>query len=450
MNVPPSGPAASPAAAGPAGAGFEAKLGAYYLLDLLAQSAPHALPGTVAVKVAFQRASEGFPLDDLVVHADEADGARATLQVQAKRTITFAPQDTVFKDVVAQIARAIQEPGFWEKRNELAVAAPRTTTRIAGAYQDVLKWARDMGSHEELFARLARPGAANPAMRTFVDTFQANLKKAGAPHDEFTLWRILRRFHIVAFDFDSSGSLAETYALAHARMLLPPERAADAGALWSTLIAIVLDKAAAGGELDHAALVIELTKKGIQPGNDRALAPVFGAVQSEARLALADMDTTIGGTRLTRHEQLSKVRDARDTGRYVLIRGDAGVGKSGILRQTAERDAENAPVLVLAPGRIAPNGFPAHCRRLGYQGTPEDFLHRLAASGSSTIFIDNLDPSARMSASPSRTSCAWPRDSLASRCLQQHARPPASPTTTGCLSRPSPRLVVKPPSLFRT
>ena len=33
----------------------------------------------------------------------------------------------------------------------------------------------------------------------------------------------------------------------------------------------------------------------------------------------------------------------------------------------------------------------AHCRRLGYQGTPDDFLRRLAASGSTTAFIDNLD-----------------------------------------------------------
>jgi hypothetical protein len=228
-------------------------------------------------------------------------------------------------------------------------------------------------------------------MRAFVDIFRANLKDAGAPHDDLTLWGILRRFHILTFDFDNSGSLAEMYALAHARMLLPPERAADAGALWSTLIAIVLDKAATGGDLDHAALIAELTKRGIRAGNDRALAPVFAAIQSEARLALADIGTTIGGVRLTRYEQLAKVRDARDTGRLVLIRGDAGVGKSGLLRYTAERDAEHAPVLVLAPGRIAPNGFLAHCRRAGYQGAPDDFLRRLAASGSATIFIDNLD-----------------------------------------------------------
>jgi hypothetical protein len=392
MDATPSdSPVTSPAAAGPAGAGFEVKLGGYYLLSLLAKSAPHALPGTVAVKIAFQRASEGFPLDDVVVHADDTDGNRATLQLQAKRTITFAPQDQVFKDVVAQIAKAVEESGFWDKRNELAVATPRTTTKIAGAYQEVLTWARDLGSHDEFFSRLARPGSANPEMRTFVDTFRTNLKNAGAPHDDFTLWRILRRFHILTFDFDSSGSHSESYALAHVRMLLPPDRATDAGALWSTLVAIALDKAATGGDLDHIALTEELKRKGIQTAGERSLAPDFSAITSEAHLTLTDIGITVGATRLARHERLAEVRDARRASRFVVIRGDAGVGKSGLLRQTAEQDLENAPVLVLAPSRVAPNGFLAHCRRLGHQGTPEDLLFRLAASGSATLFIDNLD-----------------------------------------------------------
>ena len=293
--------------------------------------------------------------------------------------------------MVAQIAKAIQVPGFWDGDNQLAVATPRTTTNIAGPYQDVIKWAHDMGSQEEFFARLARPGAANPEMRTFVDTFRANLAEADAPDDNAIVWRILRRFHILPLDFNNTASLAEGFAIGHARMLLPPEHSTDAAALWSTLIAVALDKAATGGDLDLAALTEELSKKGLRPGDDRASAPVFAAIQSDAGLALADIGTTIGATSLTRHEHLAKVRSARSAGRFVVVRGAAGVGKSGILRRAAEGDAEDAPVLVLAPGRIAAGGFLAHCSRLGYQGTPDDFLRRLAASGSTTVFIDNLD-----------------------------------------------------------
>jgi hypothetical protein len=38
---------------------------------------------------------------------------------------------------------------------------------------------------------------------------------------------------------------------------------------------------------------------------------------------------------LTRHERVAFVHDALDRGRYVEVRGDAGVGKSGVLKHFA-------------------------------------------------------------------------------------------------------------------
>jgi hypothetical protein len=84
------------------------------------------LPGTWIDRAAFQRADEGFPLDDVVVNSHDASGTLTTLQVQVKRSIQFSPSDDVFKKVVGQIAEAIKDPAFWNAHNELAIAtAPR-------------------------------------------------------------------------------------------------------------------------------------------------------------------------------------------------------------------------------------------------------------------------------------------------------------------------------------
>lgn len=92
-------PAASPSASGPAGALFEGQVGAHYLLTLLAEADPRGLPGVVPERVELQRAGEGHPLDDVVVQGKTRTGSPAVLEVQVKRTITFAPADPVFKDV---------------------------------------------------------------------------------------------------------------------------------------------------------------------------------------------------------------------------------------------------------------------------------------------------------------------------------------------------------------
>src|ERR1039458_3560404 len=80
----------SPAASGPAGSLFEGQVGAFFLLSLLVHAEPRGLPGTIIDRVEFQRAPEGHPLDDVIVHAHDAQGKPAVLEIQVKKGITFA------------------------------------------------------------------------------------------------------------------------------------------------------------------------------------------------------------------------------------------------------------------------------------------------------------------------------------------------------------------------
>jgi hypothetical protein len=121
----------------------------------------------------------------------------AVVEIQVKREVTFSPGDEVFRDIVQQIAAAARLPDFSTTRYELAVATAKTSARIAGPYQDVLTWARQLGSATTFMERINRAGSANDTMRTFVGTFRTRLQEAGAPHDDETVRALLRRFQIL-------------------------------------------------------------------------------------------------------------------------------------------------------------------------------------------------------------------------------------------------------------
>jgi hypothetical protein len=104
--------ASSPSATGPAGSLFEAQVGAHYLLSLLIDSEPSGLPATRVDRVAMQRAAEGNPLDDVIVFAHDSQGSPAILEIQVKRSITFAPADPIFRSVVDQVAAALASRSF--------------------------------------------------------------------------------------------------------------------------------------------------------------------------------------------------------------------------------------------------------------------------------------------------------------------------------------------------
>lgn len=383
--------ASSPAASGPAGSHFEAQVGAAYLLALLTGSEPRGLPSTTIDSIKLQRAAEGHPLDDVIIHAHDGRGSPAVLEIQVKRTISFTPSDDVFQKVVEQIARASQLSDFWTSRHELAIATARTSRKIDGAYQDVLTWARRLDDAVTFFSRINRPGSANDDMRTFVGTFRTHLQNSGVPSDDDSVWRLLRRLQILVFDFTAQGSASEDLARERAIRALHADDGARARSLWSALIELALRSAASGGELKRGDLITELGSQGFRLAGERRYSTARAALAEASRHALDDMADQVGGARLTRHELVNAIHAALDVGRYVEIRGDAGVGKSGLLKHFAEQTAMEAPVIVLSPNRTTPRGWTAMRAVIGFDGTARELLTDLAGDGAAILFIDNLD-----------------------------------------------------------
>jgi len=83
---------------------------------MLTAGEPRGLPGMAIDRIELQRASEGRPLDDVIVHTHDVSGTAAVLEIQVKREVAFSPGDEVFRDVVQQIARAARRQDFWTTR----------------------------------------------------------------------------------------------------------------------------------------------------------------------------------------------------------------------------------------------------------------------------------------------------------------------------------------------
>lgn len=383
--------AISTLASGPAGSHFEGQIGAFYLLSMLSGAPPRGLPGTAIERVALQQANTDRPLDDVVVHAHDLSGNKAVLEIQVKRSITFAPADPIFRKVVGQIVKASQREDFLTIRYELAIATSKGSRKIDGAYQDALMLARQMGDATTFAAQIDLGGVANDDMRAFVRTFRSHLTDEGAPEDDTTTWQLLRRLQILTFDFTATGSASEELARERAAGVLHGDDVSRAGALWGNLVELAIGVAKSGGDRTRETLLRTLAPLGFRFAGDRRHAGARAAIAEASRLALVDIRNRVGNVVLTRQERIGAVHDALDHGRYVEIRGDAGVGKSGVLRQLAEQLSAESQVVVLSPGRCVPRGWQAMRAQFDFDGSVRDLLVELANDGGVTLFIDNLD-----------------------------------------------------------
>lgn len=379
----------SPVGRGGAGTYIEGELGAFYLLQMLAGSEARGLPDARIERVQFQGVDEGYALDDLIVHG-ASDKGSSLLEIQSKRTITFSPKDSIFQSVCEQIVRSAPASKPTD-RHLFTVATQRTSFAISGPYQDVLEWARTARAGARFFGRLALKGVASDSMRSFAQTFRANLIAHGVADEDEAVWSIIRRFLILEFDFESGAPHARAHALTLARQVLAPEDAARAEALWSNLIELIIKTGKTGGSITRDELATMLTARGFHLAGARNYALARARLAEMSRFALMDIGTTVGGINLPRLGALAALDEARDKHRFIEITGSPGVGKSYVLRHLAERQGREANVIVLDPIGTPDGGWPALAQRLDIPGIAKDFLGDLAASGGSILFVDGLE-----------------------------------------------------------
>lgn len=154
---------------------------------------------------------------------------------------------------------------------------------------------------------------------------------------------------------------------------------------------MTLKAAVAAGERKRDDLLDELKQHSFRLAGERRYASARATLAEASRHALEDIVDSVGGVKLTRHELIGAIHAALEVGRYVEIRGDAGVGKSGLLKHFAHQVATEAPVIVLSPGRTIPRGWTAMKAVLGFDGTARELLVDLAGDGGAILFVDNLD-----------------------------------------------------------
>lgn len=379
----------SPASRGGAGTYIEGELGALYLLSMLTGVAGHGLGSARIVRVRFQGTDIGYKLDDLVIYGTAPSGD-VLLEIQSKRDISFAPKDAVYREVAKQIALS-KATEVAEERHLLGIATQRTSRKISGAYQDVLKWAATADNSRQFFERVNAKGVGNDDMREFVSTSRAHFVASGVADEDDAIWRILRRLLILEFDFESAAPLARTYGLMLARRSLADDQAGLAEALWRSLVEISIATGTTGGALDRSALAAKLVDSGFRLAGERDYAPARARLAEMAEMTLSTIGTSVAGVTLSRMDAVGALDDALDQHRLVEIRGVPGVGKSWVLLHLAERIARLSPIIVLDPVGTPPGGWLSFAGALGVPGTASDFLADLASSGGATIFVDSLD-----------------------------------------------------------
>jgi len=376
----------TPRSTGPAGGQFETKVGTHYALALLANTEPLGLPGAVINRIEFQRGGQGHPLDDVIVRGTTLQGESRCLEVQVKRSMAFT-KNAKFQSVVDGIVSSRKI----EPDRRFAVAIERTTGVIENGVQEVLELAQQTIDATSFLKLLETPGRSNKDMRAFVAAFRTLLAAKDETGDD-VLYDILRSFSVLTFDYARPNSMADYHDRQRAQHLGAEKSGAD---IYDSLFGLVLRADTIGGEMNRDELVRRLSDLGLSVGAAPRLSIVRRHIEELSCHALQDIGIMVKDYRLAREkvrrELEGLLQAVEPQGGVVEISGPSGVGKSGLLRTVIEAREAVSRILVLAPDRTPPGGWPAMRAVFGIDATADELLSDLACDGGGYLCIDGLD-----------------------------------------------------------
>lgn len=382
---------ASPEATGGVGYTFEDSVVASYLTSMLVEGGARGISEAITDSVFLQRAALGEPLDDIIVEASDRYGQPAKLALQVKQSpiLSSAETNTDFRDVISACWIELKKDGFRKGRDRVGLAAANIAQSTLRAARSSLEWARTSTSADDFFRRLETENFASEAQRRFVRDVQALLPAEA--QDEENSWQFLKHFVILIFDTLSEGAPGSFEAIERLRTALPTRERHRAEELWVRLSQVSRQASGAAGSFSRATLVEQLSGA-FDFSSLPSMRSDLVKVAEETRHALQGIRMDVSGLVIPRKSILDKINDIDDGKRFIQLAGEAGSGKSAVLRALAEGHTRNGFALVLTDKRLVGPGWPSLATHLRLETERlADLLFELTTLGKPTLFIDGID-----------------------------------------------------------
>lgn len=384
----------SPELAGGTGFTYADQVAAHYLIALLLGSAAPGLAERLVVRVALEQRDAGEPLDDIIVDAKAPDGSVARLSLQVKREITVsaAPGNKDFRDIIRDSWATIDKPSFREAVDRLGAAVGPSTA--VGKWRDLValaEFASASAIPADFAVRFSPNGSASKEHRAILEDLQAITTDLGRPASVEDMHALLRHFVLIRFDALHGGATDEPATIALLEQALAPGEGGHAVALAGRLRGMARRGAGAARSWDRGGLRHEVAPW-FRLATDRSLAADIERLMAEVRPAAASISDRIGDAAVDRLALRVNVAATLANRRFVALRGQPGSGKSVILRREVEDALAAGPALLLKADRLTGGSWAQYAAALGLETLdPATLMTEIAVVGTPTLFIDGLD-----------------------------------------------------------
>jgi hypothetical protein len=348
-----SGQVASPFSTGGGGTVFELKVESSLLAVLLVGGHVPGFDRALIQELHLQSEHLGYATDDALVLAIDGNGRRRRQLWAVKHEVKFTKADDAFREVIADAWTDFSDPKRFDCDRDAIILA---TSPVPSTYKHLftlLEFARAASNAEDFIAKVNRKGVVSKKSREYLRVIQELCEHTAARAvSNYELWRLIRCFHVISFDFDQTASQDEArFKTLLAIAARPNTKTGDE--LWNNIFEWMAERNPRAGSFTRDSLPVEWQYASSSVEWQFESGAIHRLVEHSADLQRR-IKTSLGpNLHLERQDITEQLSLAFLNERFTLVTGAAGIGKSAAAFVALHKVLAGAPLFIFQAAEFA-------------------------------------------------------------------------------------------------
>lgn len=336
-------------ATGGGGVNFEVRVAAAFLTTFICGGPCPCFYNDRIHSIRFQSKQAGKETDDLLIKTQDQDDHIHQLLCQIKHKLTVSKDNQEFKETLQRAWNDFLADDFNKENDCIAFITGPTTIKNVEHVKVVFDIARHCANVEEFISKIRTPNFISQAKRDVVSTIESLVEEfSGTKQPDSLIWQFLKRLYLLSYDFDIDYSSDENRVVELIELNKSPEHSDSAKALWSQIIAFSQTCNQNAATLSRDNLADQLPdglSKGLLKNSVIMHSKDVRRLLEHADHHLKTISTEItSGITLVRAALISAAKEKLDTSQVLLVTGEAGGGKSALVKMLINSEEHNVPV----------------------------------------------------------------------------------------------------------
>ena len=313
----------NPISTGGGGTNFEISVQTYFAMHIITGDELPFFKTAKVVKMKLQGHYDGYNTDDCIVFGN--DGRKQLCQI--KNSIEITENSTTFRKVITDAWNDYSNSNVLdlEKDQIVLIVSGLSATDINNT-RTIIDWARHCENDAEFHKKITKERFSSGEKQKKYQAIKAQLENAkGNALSDYEIWDFLRHYYIHVLDLNSTNA---PLWIAVSNLF---SRAVGKKGLEHELYHVIAEYNQNAGTVTQEILFRELSINGHVIDSE-----IFKKIKSHNDIVLASMHNSINGVSIDRSNYITKLDEVLQTNDIVLVAGERGVGKTGIVKSYLE------------------------------------------------------------------------------------------------------------------